>query len=79
MLPSLTMRSAVFIALGLGFVLMGAGLYALTLIKTKGPPPNPTKAQLREQAAMAVENRKMRIAAGVIAGIGVAIAVVFFF
>jgi hypothetical protein len=73
------MRSAVFIALGLGFVLMGGGLYALTLIKTKPLPSNPTKAQLREQAAMAAENRKMRIAAGVIAGIGVLIAVVFLF
>jgi len=73
------MRSAVFIALGLGFVLMGGGLYALTLIKTKPLPPNPTKAQIREQAAMAAENRKMRIAAGVIAGIGVLVAVLFLF
>lgn len=73
------MRSAAFIALGLGFVIMGGGLYALTRLKTKPLPPHPTKSQLREQAEMAEENKKMRLAAGVIAGIGVLIAVVFLF
>ena len=42
------MRSSAFIAVGLGFVLMGAGLYALTLAKGKPLPAEPTKAQLRE-------------------------------
>lgn len=65
------MRSPAFIALGLGFILMGAGLFALTIKKLKDVPANPTKAQLRERAALADENRKMRLAAGIIAGIGV--------
>ena len=73
------MVSQAFIAVGLGFVLMGAGLYALTLTKAKALPAAPTKAQLREQAARAVETRKMRIAAGVSAGLGVALVLFFFF
>ena len=64
------MRSFAFAAIGLGFVLMGAGLYALTLRKPKETPATPTKSQLREQAALAEENKKMRIGAGVIAGVG---------
>jgi hypothetical protein len=71
------MRSSAFIAVGLGFVLMGAGLYALTLIKGKPLPAEPTKAQLREQAARAVETRKMRIAAGVSAAVGLGLVLLF--
>ncbi len=73
------MVSQAFIAVGLGFVLMGAGLYALTLTKAKALPAEPTKAQLREQAARVVETRKMRIAAAVSAGLGLALVLFFLF
>lgn len=65
------MRSLVFIGLGIGFVLMGAGLYALTLRKAKPTPAVLNKTQQREQAALVEETKKMRIAAGVVAGFGV--------
>jgi len=65
------MRNLVFTGLGIGFILMGAGLFALTLRKPeKSLPANPNKAQLREQAALAVENNKMRIAAASIGALG---------
>ena len=64
------MRNQIFIGLGLGFILMGAGLFALTLRKAKPTPANPNKSQLREQAALAAEAKKMRIGAGVIAAFG---------
>ncbi|MFZ9838279.1 MAG: hypothetical protein ACO3JJ_07095 [Opitutaceae bacterium] len=73
------MVSQAFIAVGLGFVLMGGGLYALTLTKAKASPAEPTKAQLREQAVRAVETRKMRIAAAVSAGLGLALVLFFLF
>jgi hypothetical protein len=72
------MRTPAFIALGLGFILIGAGLFALTLRKSKPLPANPTKTQLREQAAIAAESKKMRIGAAAVAGIGVA-AIIFGF
>lgn len=65
------MSPLVFSGLGIGFILMGAGLYALTLRKPKPTPASPTKAQLREAAALAEENRKMRLAAGGAAVLGV--------
>lgn len=65
------MRPIAFIGLGIGFILMGAGLFALTFRKAKPTPVNPTKAQLREEAALALETKKMRIAAGATAGFGV--------
>ena len=65
------MRSLALFGLGLGFMLMGAGLFALTLRKTKTPPANPTKVQQREQAELAVEQKKMRLGAAVVAGFGV--------
>lgn len=73
------MRSLVFIALGFGFILMGAGLFALTLGKRKELPPQPTKAQLREQAARAAEDKKMRLGGGIIAALGLLIALIFLF
>ena len=73
------MRSPAFIALGLGFILMGAGLFALTLRKPKDAPALPTKAQQREQAALAAETKKMRLAAGVVAGFGFALCLIFLF
>ena len=65
------MRPLLFAGLGIGFILMGAGLYALTLRKPKPAAAVPTKAQQREQAALADENKKMRLAAGGSAGLGV--------
>ena len=72
------MRSPVFIALGLGFILMGAGLFALTLRNSKATPANPTKAQLREQAALAAETRKMRIAAALVVAFGAGVCLMFY-
>jgi hypothetical protein len=68
------MRSIAFIALGVGFILMAAGLFALTLRKPKELPANPNKSQLREAEALVQENRKMRLAAAIVAAIGVATA-----
>ena len=70
------MRSIAFIALGVGFILMAAGLYALTLRKPKELPANPNKSQLREAEALVEENRKMRLAAGIVAAIGLGMALV---
>lgn len=53
---------------------MGAGLFALTLRKPKAPPAVPTKTQLREQAALVEEAKKLRIGAAAIAGFGVILA-----
>jgi hypothetical protein len=65
------MRSIVLIGLGLGFILMGAGLYALTLRKPEKPEPaNPTPKQQREIAVLAEEKKKMHIAAACAAGFG---------
>ena len=69
------MRHYAFTAIGLCFLLMGAGLYALTLRKAKPLPANPSKAQLREKAGLDDENRKMRVGAGLIAGVGAAVIV----
>ncbi len=71
----------VFIGLGIGFLLMGVALYALTLRKPKSEAAsgvNPTKSQLRESVERAAEAKKMRIAAGVLAVFG-ALLVIFSF
>ena len=73
------MRTPAFFAIGLGFILMGAGLFALTLRKPGLESANPTKAQQREQAALADENRKMRIAAAVVGGVGVLLCLAMLF
>ena len=72
------MRSLVFTGLGVGFLLMGAALFALTLRKSKPIPANPTKGQLREQAALTEETRKMRIASAVVAGFGAVLLILTF-
>jgi hypothetical protein len=64
------MRPLVFTGLGVGFILMGVALYALTLRKPKPTPAIPNKSQLREQAALEHETKKMRIAAGITAAFG---------
>jgi hypothetical protein len=74
-----SMRNTMFIALGLGFILMGAGLFALTLRKAKPTPAVPNKSQLREQAALAEETKKMRIGAGGIAGFGLVLLLIGIF
>jgi hypothetical protein len=59
------------LGLGIGFILMAGGLFALTLRKPKETPvANPNSKQLREQAALAEETKKMRIAAIVVAVFG---------
>jgi hypothetical protein len=40
---------------------------------------NPTKARQREEAALAEENRKMRIAAAVVGGVGAVLCAATFF
>jgi len=72
------MRSLVFTGLGVGFILMGAALYALTLRKSKSAPAVPNKSQIREQAALAEETKKMRIAAAVTAAFGVVLILLTF-
>jgi hypothetical protein len=72
------MSSLVLIGLGIGFILMGAGLHALTLRKGKPTPAMPNKTQLREQAALVAETKKMRIAAGAVAGFGVVLILLTF-
>jgi hypothetical protein len=71
------MRSLVFTGLGVGFLLMGVGLYALTWRKPK-TPSFPTKAQLREMAELAEETKKMRVAASVIAVLGAGLVIFSF-
>ena len=73
------MRHLVFTGLGLGFVLMGAGLFALTLRKPKDLPAVPNKSQLRERAALAEETKKMRFGAIAIFGFGAVLILLSFF
>jgi uncharacterized membrane protein len=73
------MRPLVFTGLGIGFLLMGLGLYVLTLRKSKQLPVNPNKSQLREQAELAEESGKLRLAAGVIAIFGAVLFVMGIF
>jgi hypothetical protein len=59
------------LGLGIGFIIMAGGLFALTLRKPKETPiANPNSKQLREQAALADETKKMRIASIVVAVFG---------
>ena len=64
------MHSLAVTGLGIGFIIMGAGLFVLTLRKAKPTPVNPTKTQLRDEAALVQETKKMRLAAGITAGFG---------
>ena len=63
-----------FLGTGVFFVALAAGLLALTNRKP-ATTKQPTKADLREAAALAAEAAKMRKAALVCAGIGVAMIV----
>ena len=64
-----------FLGTGVFFVGLSAGLLALANRKPKSAAKQPTKAELREAAALAAESVKMRKAALVCAGIGVAMIV----
>lgn len=65
-------HSILFLGTGVFFVALAGGLLALTKIKPKAGSKVPTKAELREQATLAAETQKMRKAAMVCAGLGVA-------
>jgi hypothetical protein len=69
------MRSYALFALGLAFILTGAGLIALTLRRPKPGPANPKKAQLREQAERVAETKKLRIAGGLLLALGLLLGV----
>jgi len=73
------MRSLALIGLGIGFILMGAGLFALTLRKRNEAAVNLKKSQLREQAVLAEESRKLRIAAGASAVFGTVLVLLTYF
>jgi hypothetical protein len=73
-----SMRHLVFTGLGIGFILMGAALYGLTLRKPKSTSANPNKSQLREQAALAEETKKMRVASAVIVAFGLVLVLLTF-
>jgi hypothetical protein len=72
------MRHLVFTGLGIGFILMGVALFALTLRKPKPTPAIPNKSQLREQTELAEETRKMRIAAGITTAFGAVLILLTF-
>ena len=72
------MRHLVFTGLGIGFILMGVALYALTLRKQKPTTALPNKSQLREQTALAEETKKMRIASAVTAAFGAVLILLTF-
>lgn len=63
-------RSQPIVAFGIFFLLIAGGLFALTLRQPAPAPANPTKSQLREQAALAAEKKKMRLAAACLAAVG---------
>jgi hypothetical protein len=70
-------HSIALLGLGIGFIIMAGALFALTLRKPKQPAPaNPNSKQLREQAALAEETKKMRIGAALTAGVGIVLIVI---
>lgn len=74
------MRSIALFGLGFGFILMGAGLYALTLRKPEKPAPaNPKPKEQRELAVLAEEKKKMHIGAACAAGFGAVLIGLSFF
>ena len=65
------------LGLGIGFIIMAGGLFALTMRKPKAAPVvNPNAKQQREQAALDEEKKKMRIGAAVVAGFGLLLIVI---
>ena len=70
------MSSLPIFGLGFIFVLMGVGMFLLSLRKPKPLPAAPKKADLREQEALRDETKKMRIGAGILAGLGVVLMLI---
>lgn len=70
-------RSIPLLSVGFMLVLMGAGLFALTLGKKKPEAAAPAnKKELREQEARNEETKKMRLGAGILAGIGLVLILI---
>lgn len=59
------------LAAGIFFILLGAGLIALTRRPLKAMPPRPTKSDLRERSALEAEMRKMKLGAAICGGLGI--------
>ena len=57
-------------ALGIVFALTGVVIIALTFRPPKPKPGNLNKSQLREQATAKEDTKKLRLAGGIIAGLG---------
>lgn len=69
-------RSMPLFALGVVFAVTGAVIIALTLRKSKPSVAHPNKSQLREQAASRNEANQLRLAGGIIAGLGMALILI---
>jgi hypothetical protein len=71
------MRQFGLLPTGIIILLIAAGLFALTLRKPeqKSPGAPLNKSQQREAAAREEELKKMRLGAGILAGIGVLLMV----
>ena len=67
------MHSLPVFGLGIFFGLAGIGLFALTLRKVKPAPAPVKKSELRAQAALEVETKKLRIGAAVSLAVGAAL------
>lgn len=65
------MRSLPIYGLGFFFLCVAAGLFALSWRKPKPPSAVAKKSELREEAVLRAEAKKMRIAAGITAALGV--------
>ena len=62
------MRSLPLLGLGAGFVIIGFGLFLITLIKSKPSSANPKKAEQRELEVQREDTKKLRLASiGVVA------------
>ena len=70
------MRSLPLLGLGIGFIVMGIGLYALTLRAPKATPGLHRRAHLREEEEMRDERKKMRVAAAVVVAFGVVLILI---
>ncbi len=64
------------IATSLIFLLIGAGLFALTMSKQPSLPARANNSQLREHAERMAEMKKMRIAGYFMAGVAAVLLIV---
>lgn len=67
----MTNRSVPLFALGIVLALTGVAIIALTFRKAKPAPVAPNKSQLRELAESQADLKKLRLAGGIITGLGV--------